>query len=258
MTRAGSQGSLLVVDRCSGSVGEELLLAHLPSDEPFENAVLVCQHYLDEHPTRRGCRPVTAEDRLNLPLQADSHSPRLEATDPEVVARRVTYRLERGEGAAISQLRWRRWAIGAGSPVREAVSLRAAIGEVESYEPFCAISRAALAFYRDDPKVSTTILRAELERVLESSIVLNRGLRKAVLERLKHEGLSMSEIAIRCGRVKRDCNGNESGETSWLARRLGLLPEGGKDRPTPWVHSDVLALIAREGIGVSPREVELG
>jgi hypothetical protein len=67
----------------------------------------------------------------------------------------------------------------------------------------------------------------------------------------------MSEIAIRCGRIKRDGRGNESGETSWLARRLGLLPEGGHDAPTPWIHSEVLALIARDGIGVSPREVEL-
>jgi hypothetical protein len=31
----------------------------------------------------------------------------------------------------------------------------------------------------------------------------------------------------------------------------------GKPRPTPWVHSDVLALIARDGLGISPREVEL-
>jgi hypothetical protein len=67
----------------------------------------------------------------------------------------------------------------------------------------------------------------------------------------------MSTIAIRCGRVKRDRRGNESGETSWLARRLGLLPEAGQVMPTPWIHSDVLALIARRGLGVSPREVEL-
>ena len=34
-------------------------------------------------------------------------------------------------------------------------------------------------------------------------------------------------------------------------------PESGKDTPTPWVRSDVLALIARRGLGVSPHEVEL-
>jgi hypothetical protein len=68
----------------------------------------------------------------------------------------------------------------------------------------------------------------------------------------------MSEIALRCGKVKRDSRGNESGETSWLARRLGLAPESGERAPTPWIHTDVLALIARRGLGVSPREVELG
>jgi len=105
--------------------------------------------------------------------------------------------------------------------------------------------------------VSTTVLRAELERVLESPIVLNRGLREAVLARVRKGELSMSEIAIRCGRTKRDAAGNLSGETSWLARRLGLLPEGGKSEPTPWIHSDVLALIARSGLAIAPREVEL-
>jgi hypothetical protein len=87
--------------------------------------------------------------------------------------------------------------------------------------------------------------------------VLNRRLRTAVLATIERQGLSMSEIAIRCGRIKRDGNGNASGETSWLARRLGILPEGGRDTPTPWIHSDVLALIARRGLGISPREVEL-
>jgi len=36
------------------------------------------------------------------------------------------------------------------------------------------------------------------------------------------------------------------------------LPEGGKTRPTPGVHSDGLASIARNGLGVSRREAELG
>jgi len=97
-----------------------------------------------------------------------------------------------------------------------------------------------------------------MERVQDSPIVLNRKLRETVLETTERQGLSMSEIAIRCGRVKRDAAGNESGETSWLARRLGILPEGGRDAPTPWVHSDVLGLIARDGLGISPREVEMG
>jgi hypothetical protein len=87
--------------------------------------------------------------------------------------------------------------------------------------------------------------------------VLNRALRERVERAVATEGLSMSQIATRCGRVKRSRSGSESGETSWLARRIGQLPEAGKSRPTPWVHSDVLALIARDGLGISPHEVEL-
>jgi hypothetical protein len=138
------------------------------------------------------------------------------------------------------------------------VKMRDAVAALESYEPLRLLTLRALAQHRDDPDISIAVLRAELELIQESPIVLNRRLRHAVLVAIEHQGLSMSEIAIRCGRVKRDSKGNESGETSWLARRLGMLPEGGEDRLTPWIHSDVLALIARHGLGISPREVELG
>ncbi len=43
------------------------------------------------------------------------------------------------------------------------------------------------------------------------------ALREAGARDGRAQELSMSEIAIRCGRVKRDRSGNESGETSWLA-----------------------------------------
>ena len=118
------------------------------------------------------------------------------------------------------------------------------------------MTRAALDAHAQQPSVSVCGLRCELDRACNSPIVLNRALRERVERAVASEGLSMSEIAIRCGRVKRDKRGNESGETSWLARRIGQLPEGGAEYPTPWVHSDVLALIARDGLGVSPREVE--
>jgi hypothetical protein len=68
----------------------------------------------------------------------------------------------------------------------------------------------------------------------------------------------MSQLAWGGGKFNPDSKGKESGETSWLARRLGIAPESGKNTPTPWIHTDVLALIARRGLGISPREVELG
>jgi hypothetical protein len=82
-------------------------------------------------------------------------------------------------------------------------------------------------------------------------------LREAVTERVTRSELTMSEIAMRCGRVKRDQRGNVAGETSWLGRRIGLVPESGESAPRPWVHSDVLALIARDGLGTDPHEVEV-
>jgi hypothetical protein len=69
--------------------------------------------------------------------------------------------------------------------------------------------------------------------------------------------LSMCEIAMRCRRLKHDHRGRESGETSWLARRIGVLPESGASAPTPWVHTDVLGFIGRDGLGVAPSEVEV-
>ncbi len=132
------------------------------------------------------------------------------------------------------------------------------IGSLESYDPVRPLTAQALACHGRGRAVSVAALRAELDRVNASPIVLNKGLRQAVLAAVTDRGLSMSELAMRCGRFKRDARGSVSGETSWLARRIGMLPEGGQSTPTPWVSSDVLALIAREGLGVAPHEVELG
>jgi hypothetical protein len=151
-----------------------------------------------------------------------------------------------------------RWTVttraGAG---RQVLPLRQVFGLLQAYEPAASMTRAALAAHPQSLSVSGFALRAELDRACNSPIVLNRALRERVERAVATEGLSMSAIATRCGRVKRSRNGSESGETSWLARRIGQLPEAGKNRPTPWVHSDVLALIARDGLGISPHEVEL-
>jgi hypothetical protein len=270
----GAAGSLLVVDRLAGSRGDRRLLAHLAPDEPRENAALVCAEYLQS--VRKGpcrCRALALADLCALPdlnertRAADGHAGAA-GSAAELPSDRLGrhYRLATVPAAGSpSQLRWSRerahpsapYALNCASASSEHVSLREAIASLESYEPIRALTERAIALAARDATVSTTVLRAELVRVRRSPIILNRALREAVLERVGRGELSMSEIAIRCGRVKRDCHGNESGETSWLARRLGMLPEGGQTRPTPWVHSDVLGLIARSGLGIAPREVEL-
>jgi hypothetical protein len=261
IARAGAAGSTLVVDRAGADGGDPRLVAHLAADEPTGNAALVCSRYLEDAARGDGgCRALTAEDRTRVPF--DEHheldEARLDPRAAEPVDRRgFAYSLELVPSAmSIPELRWCRRGP---SPARDRdpVSVREAIASLESYEPVRALTLRSLSLHGHGGAVSTTALRAELARVQESPIVLNRRLREVVLATVERQQLSMSEIAIRCGRVKRDRKGNESGETSWLARRVGLLPEGGRDTPTPWIHSDVLALIARHGLGVSPREVEL-
>lgn len=265
----GASRSVLVVDRDAATLGDRRLLAHLDADEPAANAVLVCERYLEEDPgERRRCRRVLPEDLKVSPatVRAEGDRSRIErqvvppASETHFLDRSArTYRLELlPTRMAIPELRWRRYPRWDTDGAPQPVSVREAVACLESYEPVRTLTLRALARHRDDPEISTALLRLELERIQESPIVLNRRLRQTVLAAVERRELSMSEIAIRCGRIKRDSKGNESGETSWLARRLGILPEGGAGRCTPWIHSDVLALIARHGLGISPREVELG
>jgi hypothetical protein len=254
IARPGAAGSTLVIDRDRASGGDQRLVAHLGGDEPATNAALVCSRYLQDTAEGRGhCRALDAEDGRIAPFE---YSQELERTPPRASAADLIDRLGSAfaleqvrRALSIPELRWCRSG--------QTISVREAIASLESYEPVRALTLHALALHSRNDAISTTVLRAELTRIQDSPIVLNRRLREVVLATVERQQLSMSEIAIRCGRVKHDRKGNQSGETSWLARRVGLLPEGGRSVPTPWIHSDVLALIARHGLGVSPREVEL-
>jgi hypothetical protein len=258
----GASASTLVIDRQAGTHEDARLVAHLAADEPSENATVVCERYLrDLAAGVAGCRALTTQDSRLVPFSDQAQDEPATATtaggQPLADGRDCVYSLELvPSDMSIPELRWWRRPSrldGVGEPV----SLREAIAAIESYQPLCALTETALRRHEPDPRVSRTVLRAELTRVHSSPIVLNRLLRETVLAVVARDELSMSEIAIRCGRIKRDRKGNEAGETSWLARRLGLAPEGGRSTPTPWIHSDVLALIARSGLGLSPREVEL-
>jgi hypothetical protein len=271
IARRRCDGCVLVVDRDSRTLGDRRLVACLDADEPVGNASLMCAHYLTDD--RRGrCRRVRMDDLIGGSSVGQAREP----TPPTACAGRTATELlcRRADGPSCAyrlapvqlgnpgmELRWCKHSPHE-APVRtaghEPVRLREVIGALESYEPACELTLAALARYRDDPQTCTAVLRIQLERLRESPIVLNRKLREAVLAAIGGDGPSLSEIALRCGRVKRDRKGNCSGETSWLARRVGILPESGRCRCNPWVHSDVLALIARSGLGISPREVELG
>lgn len=281
LTRPGCSGSVLVLDRDALTLCDRRLVAHLAADEPPENAELVCRLYLED-PNGRWCRHMQPQDletppvtSLHADMRMDNSWSRRDwradgpgfageqcthdmGSEAQVVTRRgEAYRLGLlpGERAGL-QLRWTR-RVPEGVWVK--VGLRDVVASLESYEPVRTLTQRALArgLRERDPSVSFARLQAELERLNSSPIVLNRCLREAVLEAIRTRELSMSEIALRCGMVKYDNRGKPSGETSWLARRVGIMPQGGERAATPWIHSDVLGLIARRGLGVSPREVEL-
>lgn len=253
-------GSVLVLDRDATTLCDRRLVAHLAADEPRENAVLVCKHYLEDA-NGRWCRRVRPEDLEISPFERsdDASQGKLPALDTCVRdGHGNVYRLGLlpGERPA-PQLRWCRRVGGSDHLAWEQIRLRDVIAALESYEPMRALTEQTIALHRDDPCVVLTPLNREFERLCMSPVVLNRGLREAVLDAIDRRGTSMSEIALRCGVVKRDRRGRMSGETSWLARRIGIMPEGGEQTITPWIHSDVLAAIARKGLGICPREVEL-
>jgi hypothetical protein len=256
----GARGSVLVVDRDAATLGDRRLVAHLAADEPPENAALVCEHYLRDS-TGRWCRRVRPEDLDAVPFAAVEELDHWRGAEPGATTltdrQGSTYRLELcAARRSIPELRWHRRSLVEGRS--EPISIREATASLESYEPVRTLTCMALAMHHDDPTVSIATLRAERERAEASQIVLNRGLRRVALATAAAQDLSMSEIAVRCGRIKHDPRGKGSGETSWLARRLGIAPESGHSAPTPWIHTDVLAVIARCGLGISPREVELG
>lgn len=263
--RSGAAGSTLVLDRLARTLTDARLVAHLAADEPQENAQIVASLYLAEREGARRCRLLTAEDLQSAQYAPVESRAAIEpkgaggAAGEQLVDRHGRgYRLALARcGTAISELRWQRHPPDGEYGCPQVVTVREVIGSLESYEPVRALTAQAVKAHATDRAVSVVVLRAELARVCESCVLLNRGLREAVLAAIGKRGLTMSEIAIRCGRCKRDVRGNLSGETSWLARRIGTLPEHGKKAPTPWISSDVLALIARDGLDVCPREVEL-
>ncbi|HEX3392135.1 MAG TPA: hypothetical protein VHS55_06205, partial [Solirubrobacteraceae bacterium] len=256
----GRAGSLLVVDRDAATLADRHLVAHLATDEPTDNAMLVCRSYIS-HPDGRWCRRLRPGDLLKIPpgespsasngRRRDSDRGTAPDQNEPIASHGYVHQLRPIEcERSIPELRWCR--LGAAARRWQPVGLRAVIAALENYEPVRGITAATIARLRNDPQIALRQLCGEYRWLCTSPVVLNRALREAVLRAIDRDELSMSEIALRCGVLKRDRQGNRRGETSWLARRVGLMPEGGAKRTTPWIHSDVLALIAREGLRISP------
>jgi hypothetical protein len=246
-------GGVLVVDQDSATLTDRRLVARLAADEPAVNARIVAELYLADA-AGRFARPVEDGDWAE---GMDPGEPLDESARPQAAELRDMngrrYRLGAvDEHRYGRQLRWlRRGARGRPEPV----SVRTVIGALEAYEPVRALTRAAVA--RPPRGAGAELLARELQALERSPLILNRALREEVQRRVRTGEISLSRIAARCGRAKHRTTGLRVGDTTWLQRRLGALPEAGASRPTPWIHTDVLARIARHGLGVEPREVEL-
>ena len=252
-------GSRLVIDYHLDTLAEGRVVAHISPDEPPENERIICELYLADE-TKGLCRALTAED-LEVTRHAIPAPPSTHAKAPGSVlqdAEGYLYLIrEVAVDASVSELRWTRSCQPGCDETFDVLTLRDVVGRLEGYEPARTLTSDVLALHGDGSSPSTSRLRAELDRLNESAILLNRRLREVVQHRVQRGDTTLSQIALRCGRIKRDPRGNVSGETSWLARRIGQLPEGGEQNPCPWIHSDVLALIARDGLSACPHEVEL-
>jgi hypothetical protein len=219
-------------------------------DDAIDNARLIAKHYLAD-PSRGRCRA------LHLP-DLDAEEAAVEAPVPSdtLVSRYGThFRLNAGDaGTAGRTLRW--------SAVRaecscKIVSLRTVIGALEDYEPARSMTIAALARHaRRNEGVRTSVLAAELRGLDRGAFVLNRGLREAAIRTVARKEVSWSEIALRCGRTHAMARGQRCGDTSWVKRRLGIMPDSATGQITPWLRAETLALIAR-GLGVDPVSVEI-
>lgn len=245
-------GGAVVVDYRRNPVGDGRLVARLAPDEPVENARVVCGLYLAGE-SRGRCRSVSRHD-----FDVAEHPAAEESLSAEKLcdAEGYVYRLrEVTTASATLELRWTRSCSPGGDDHFETVFLRDLVGSLQAYEPALSLTLNALADCA--AKRSTSRLRKELDRLAKSPIVLNRQLRHEVQRRVERGEVSMNEIAIRCGRVRRGSRNNGSGDTTWLARRIGEKPDPITKKPTPWIHTEVLAIIARDGLGISPREAEL-
>ncbi len=131
---------------------------------------------------------------------------------------------------------------------------RMVVAALEDYEPVVSMTRAAVAEYTDNRRIRVATLDVACRELCNATVVLNRGLREAFMA----SGLTSTEVAARCGMTRYAKNKQLVGDSSWLQRRLGMRSESSTTVATPWIHTDVLALIARDGLGVAPREVELG
>ena len=154
---------VVIVDRDTARPQDRVLVAHLFAEEPAANADLLCALYVADCRAREvRCARYTGEQ----PVSGPDHGGHAGAGEELLRASGCAYRLELSRARmTIPELRRVRSPACGG---RDAVSVRDVVAATESYEPVLTVTMRALALRRDDGGVSTTVLRAELARVLRA------------------------------------------------------------------------------------------
>jgi hypothetical protein len=245
---------VLVIDRDADTLDDPRLVAALAPDEPTENAEIITALYLADTAGRH-CGALGDTELAEPPSASQQESKPQRLPQRLLDPNKNRYRVQTLPAAHdnSSEVRWTKSPPAGHEGPTAIVTLRSTVGALEAYEPALAISERALA--TSTPSAGAT-LAGEIRRMRNSAMVLNRLLREHVQAEVAR-GTSLRELAHRCGRVQRNRTGIECGEAAWIARRVGLITEASLATPNHWIHSNVLALIAREALGVNPGEVEL-
>ena len=221
-----ADGSVLVVDRLSGTHGDARLLARLAADEPDENAQILCALYLEDE-SRGRCRPVTAADLDAAPTTEtpDACAVRELRDDDGILYRVQTVAMDR----RFPELRWTRSILALPAERFETVRLREVIARFEDYEPARSITAHALATHRSDRTSQPAAWRPSSRGSLRARSSSTVGYAKP--------SSHVSPGAIDDERDRHSLRPRQagpsrqtSGETSWLARRIGLA-SGGRGGP---------------------------
>lgn len=233
-------GRRVVIDRDATSRSDARLLGELAQEEEDENARLLVAEYLGRSPHDRRCAAYV--DTPGGPPNALSGV----LHDPEGNAYWIQC-VHGPRGGA--DLRWMRRLPADGDPAP--VTLRTVIGALEAYEPATSMTVEVISAH---PGISGSVLRRQIATVRDSHLVLNRGLRDAVVAALD-DGTALAQIAESCGHTRPTARGGTAGDSAWLARRVGLKPDG-QEAPYRWIDERVLCEIA-EGLGLRADDVLL-
>ena len=222
----GADGSRLLVDRREDDGGDPRLLAHLAAMSPTPTPGSSAASSWPRRP--RVARALRPSDFGAPPDGSrDPAEHRRSSRRPRPTPHGRRYFLRASGTPAGAALAPRRRAVAA-APRR--LSARDVIGALEAYEPVCPLTRAAVERFRADRSVRSRRSSVELRRDrVEPDRPQPPAARGGARGGAEH-GVSLSAIAMACGRIKRDQPRQRLGRDE-LARPPRRAAAAGAGRP---------------------------